>query len=58
MNRRHFLRGLLIGGAVAAVPDPIRSYFFAPAGGWQPETITPAMMRAITAPLCVPARIS
>lgn len=32
MNRRSFLA--LASGILMPVPEPVRSYFFAPAGGW------------------------
>lgn len=42
MNRRHFLRALTLGAAGAAVPEPIRRYFFAPPGGWGVVRYNPA----------------
>jgi hypothetical protein len=33
LNRRHFLA--LASGLLAPVPEPVKRYFFAPAGGWR-----------------------
>lgn len=51
MNRRGFLRAVLVGtgAVVASRVEPIRTYFFAPPGGWRGE-ITPAMIKAIAHP--------
>lgn len=35
MNRRGFLKLFGAGLAIAAAPDPLRKYFFAPANGWK-----------------------
>lgn len=39
MNRRSFLASLAATatGIIAPVPEPVRRYFFAPAGGWSPR---------------------
>jgi hypothetical protein len=38
MNRRHFLAGFAAAASGLLVPEPVKRYFFAPAGGWSPPS--------------------